>query len=113
MKWLLVSLLVAPLAFAQLPDQDEEGCKDSKLLTRMRGCKITSCTVKEFDSAEVTMKTADGLEKKTLEGQIEEINYACTPNISQLQIVRNAETALKAAGLVVMTSGKATPTSDT
>src|SRR5713226_4293254 len=108
MKWLLVSLLIAPLAFAQLPDQDEEGCKDSKLLTRMRGCKIASCNIKEFDSAEVMMKTADGFERKALEGQVEEINYFYSPNISQLQIVRNAETALKAAGLVIITSGTAT-----
>ena len=76
----------------------------------MRGCKITSCTAKEFDSAEVKMKTAEGFEAKALEGQVEEINFACPPNISQLQIVRNAETALKAVGFVVMTNVMASPT---
>src|SRR5436190_10079567 len=109
MRWLLLFLLTAPLAFAQLPDEDAEGCKDSKILTRMRGCKIVSCNIKEFDSGDVMMKVADGYEAKGLEGQLEEIQFACPTNISQLQIVRNAETALKTAGFSTITNGAPLP----
>jgi len=105
MKRHLLLLVVAPLAFAQLPDTDAEGCKDSKILNRIAGCKINSCAVKEFDSADVMMKTADGFEAKSLEGQVETIEYVCPANVSQLRIVRNVETALTAVGFAVITNG--------
>jgi OmpA-OmpF porin, OOP family len=105
MRCALLFLVVGPLAFGQLPDTDQDGCKDSKLLTRLAGCKINSCAVKDFDSADVSMKTADGFEGKTLEGQVEIVEYVCPASVSQLRVVRNAQAALKAVGFETVTDG--------
>lgn len=112
-SWLVVALavlLVAP-AYAQTPDEpDAEGCKDSKLLTRMSGCKIIECEVKEFDEAAIQTKAGSSSEDPSvmtkLEGMVEELRYICPAKLSLLQIQRNAETALKAAGFAPVYSGK-------
>lgn len=107
---LLLALFAAPvLGFAQdLPDPDEEGCKDSPLLTRMAGCRIMRCTNKEFDAMELQVGLAkDGTETmKGFEGATDNMVYVCPSRVSFLQIVRNAENALKAAGFTVVFSGK-------
>ncbi len=107
---LLLALLAAPvLGFAQdLPDPDEEGCKDSPLLTRMAGCRIMRCTNKEFDAMELHVgPVKDGAETlKGFEGATDNLVYVCPSRLSSLQIVRNAENALKAAGFAVVFSGK-------
>jgi len=101
-------LLLAPVwAFGQKLEPDEEGCKDSKLVSRMRGCRIWQCASQEFDSAEILMGVKDGeAVNKTLEGQVESITYECLGSISPLQIGRNLEGALKAAGYEIVFSGK-------
>lgn len=50
-----VSLFLLPSMGTAQEDvpQDAEGCKDSKLLTRMVGCVIADCDAKEFDSMEL------------------------------------------------------------
>lgn len=111
LSWLTLALtLVAAPAFAQSPDDpDAEGCKDSKLLTRMSGCTITECSTRDFDSAQVQIKAGE-LEApgvaSTLEGMVEEVTYICPARLSQLQLQRNAEAALKAGGFSVVYTGK-------
>jgi outer membrane protein OmpA-like peptidoglycan-associated protein len=101
-----VVTLGAPAARAQEPDA--EGCKDSSVLSRMPGCRIAECDVKDFDAAEVQVgpQNASGFPRKTLEGRKEIITYVCAENVSSLQLVRNAEGALRKAGYTVVFSGK-------
>ena len=108
---LMIALtLVAAPVFAQSPDNpDAEDCKDSKLLTRMSGCKILQCSMKDFDSASVQVKAGqvetEGV-TTALEGMVEELYYICPARVSLLQLQRNAEAALKTGGFTVVYSGK-------
>jgi outer membrane protein OmpA-like peptidoglycan-associated protein len=107
-------MLAAPVraALAQEPPEDKEGCTDSPLLSRMQGCKIMDCAPKEFDAIEVQVGKANPEgehPKKELEGKIESLFYVCPPRLSYLQIARNAEAALRAAGYAIVFSGKNTP----
>jgi outer membrane protein OmpA-like peptidoglycan-associated protein len=92
--------------FAQEPGVDAEDCKgkDSKLLVRLPGCGIWECSLKDFDSADLVINKAS--EMKTLEGMVEMQKLGCPTRVSPLQIVRNAEAALKAAGYAIDFSGK-------
>lgn len=111
--WMLVlMMLVAVPAAAQDPnDPDEEGCKDSKLLTRLPGCQLYECSSKEFDEVEVVTGAVNPDEgtalRKALEGAIEFLHYVCPAKYSHLQMVRNFESALKKAGFAIVVSGKA------
>lgn len=101
---LVVSFVViAAPVFAQEPGKDEEGCKPSALMSRMPGCGIYECSKKDFDSFEAVINKA--AETKTLEGEVESLNFICPANSSQLQLSRNAEAALKKSGYVVVFSG--------
>jgi OOP family OmpA-OmpF porin len=107
----LLGVTLAVPAWAQEPGQpDAEGCKDSKLLTRMPGCTITECTTKEFDAVSMQNKLIDTannqVPKQDLEGQLESLVYICPARLSILQIQRNFENALKAAGFTIVFSGK-------
>jgi len=88
-----------------LAQEDAEGCKDSTLLSRMKSCQISSCDKKDFDSADIRTGPADD-QIKSVEGEVETIIYACGDNVSFLQMVRNAENALKSAGFATVYSGK-------
>lgn len=106
-----IALLFSAPAFAQSPDDpDAEGCKDSKLLTRLSGCKIIECELKDFDEATIQTKPGSSAENPavmtTLEGMVEQVRYVCPSRLSLLQIQRNAEAALKAAGFAPVYSGK-------
>jgi len=105
------SVALLATAGAQEPgDPDAEGCKDLPVLSRMPGCTITECGAKEFDEAQVAVGALDEATAehpmKSLEGQIETVNYICPTKLSLLQIHRNAETALKGAGYEVVFAGK-------
>ena len=95
---------------ARAQGADAENCKDSALLTRMPGCVIRECSSKEFDGAALqtgAQKPDTGeIPTVALEGRVEKIHYECPASVSQLQLVRNAERALKAAGFTVVFSGK-------
>src|SRR3979411_726208 len=102
-------LMLLPLGLtAQGITEDAQGCKDSTLLNRMRGCFIQTCDVKEFDQA--TIRTGAHRENndqvKQLEGQTEILSCECSGKISPLQVVRNAEAAMKQAGYQSVFSGK-------
>jgi len=88
-------LLVSPVAL--VAQDDAEGCKDSPLLTRMPGCVIADCSKSEFDAAELQTSLTKDPRTTHVEGKIEKIHYTCTGK-SALQVRRNAEQALRAAG---------------
>jgi hypothetical protein len=44
----LLSLYAVPV-LAQTPGVDEEGCRESALMSRYPGCGIFECVKKEFD----------------------------------------------------------------
>lgn len=108
----LATLFLLPLiAAADEPEPDAEGCKDSKLLTRMVGCYIAACDPKEFDAMDLhigpLVEATGDWKTAHLEGKTESITYLCPQGkYSGLQIVRNAEGALKKAGFTPLWSGK-------
>ena len=109
-RFALRSVLIASLAlvavpvFAQEPGVDADECKPSPLLTRMTGCGIYDCSKKDFDSFDVVINKAG--EAKSLEGAIDHSKLACPASTSHLQLVRNAEAALKKAGYTIVFSGR-------
>jgi OOP family OmpA-OmpF porin len=94
----LLALLLAPCILAQ--DPDAEGCKDSPLITRMPDSSIHSCDRKEFDQVSFQVaKDKDGnVVEKTLEGELFSWDYGNREGMSQIQVFRNFETALRQAG---------------
>ncbi|MBZ5702608.1 MAG: OmpA family protein [Acidobacteriia bacterium] len=103
---LLLPMFIPLLLLSQEETQDAEGCHDSPVLTRMPGCTIFQCENKEFDAAELLVaETPEGLQRKKFEGQKESLTYSCPENLSSLQIVRNAENALKKSGFTIVYSG--------
>jgi OmpA-OmpF porin, OOP family len=100
----LLFALAAMPSFAQTPGEDENDCKPSPLMSRMPGCGVYQCTKKDFDSIELVINKAG--EMKTLEGAIDEVVLACPTSASPLQLLRNAEAALKKAGYTIVFSGK-------
>jgi OOP family OmpA-OmpF porin len=107
---LALALTVSP-ALADDDDEskgpDEAGCRDSVLLTRFKGCRLSECSAKEFDAAELTVRApSEDNATRTIEGEIEERRYVCPIKTSPLQIMRNAEAALKQGGYTIAWSGK-------
>ncbi len=102
------TLLVFSSALAAQSTEDVQGCKDSKLLTRLPGCFIASCESKDFDQAAIR----NGPHKEendsvlTLEGAVEIVTYECSGKTSPLQIVRNSAAALQRAGFQSIHNGK-------
>lgn len=112
-RFAAVTLCVAlapTLALAQDPaEPDAEGCKDTPILTRLPGCRIARCESKEFDAVDLqvgAIKEGGEAPMRTLEGATDMVTYVCPARLSSLQIVRNAENALKSAGFTVVFSGK-------
>jgi outer membrane protein OmpA-like peptidoglycan-associated protein len=112
-RFAAVALFVAlapTLALAQDPaEPDAEGCKDTPVLTRLPGCKILRCESKEFDAMDLqigAIRESGDAPMRTLEGVTDMVTYVCPARLSSLQIVRNAEGALKTAGFTVVFSGR-------
>ena len=84
-------------------EQDAEGCKDSPLITRMPGSTIHSCDNKEFEQAKLPLgKDADGNDKeKTVEGEYHYWDVGTREGVSEIQVFRNFEAALKKAGFTI------------
>jgi OmpA-OmpF porin, OOP family len=103
----LILVLVSLPAFLVAQDetpQDAEGCKDSPIITRMPGGTIHTCENKEFEQVKVPVaKDADGnVTEKTLEGEYHSWDYGTRAGVSEIQVFRNFETALKQAGFRIV-----------
>lgn len=108
MKKLFIVLLlpVALLVFAgglRAQEEDAEGCKDSSLITRFPGGAIHSCDNKEYEQAEMPVgKDKDGsVITKTFEGEYHYWDYGTRDGVSEIQVFRNFEAALKTAGFAI------------
>ena len=91
-------LLLTFNLFAQ--DTDADGCKDSAIITRMPGSTIHNCDNKEFDQAKMPIDK-DGNEKAA-EVKFHYWDYGTREGVSEIQVFRNFETALKQAGFTVV-----------
>lgn len=83
---------------AQEPEQDAEGCKDSPLITRFPGSSIQSCDNKEYEQADFPMPNDA---TKHLEGEYHSWGYGTREGVSEIQVFRNFQTALKTAGFTI------------
>ena len=93
-------VMIAPALIAQ---EDAEGCKDSPMISRMQGSKIASCDNKEFDQVTFDLAPdADGNAKqKVVEGEVHTWDYGTREGVSEIQVLRNIEGALKRAGFTI------------
>src|SRR5882762_1921002 len=83
--------------------KDAEGCKDSPLVTRFPGGIINSCENKEFDQADFPLgndKNGNALTKH-LEGEFHSWDIATHAGVSEIQVLRNFQNALKIGGFVI------------
>lgn len=94
----VILALGATAVRAQDQEQDAEGCKDSPLVTRFPGSTIHSCENKEYEQADFPM--ADGATKR-LEGEFHSMDYGTREGVSEIQVFRNFQTALKTAGFTI------------
>jgi len=103
---LVGSLITVPARLIAQEDapQDAEGCKDSPIITRMPGSTIHSCENKEFEQVKMPVgKNKDGeVTEKTLEGEFHSWDYGTREGVSEIQVFRNFETALKQAGMKIV-----------
>jgi len=85
-------------------DQDAEGCKDSAIITRMPGSTIHSCENKEYEQKAMPIsKDKDGnVTEKTVEGDYHSWDYGTREGVSEIQVFRNFETALKKVGFTIV-----------
>ena len=100
---LVGSALSLSAANLRAQDQDAEGCKDSPIITRMPGSIIHSCENKEYEQATMPVsKDQDGnVKQKTVEGDFHSWDYGTREGMSEIQVFRNFETALKKAGFTI------------
>lgn len=98
-------LFFAVGAHAQDEDkpQDAEGCKDSPLITRFPGGIIHSCENKEYEQADLPMgQDKDGnAVTKHVEGDYHYWDIGTREGVSEIQVFRNFQTALKNGGFTI------------
>lgn len=96
--------LIFPLALAQSPNNDMEGCKDYPLFNRMPNYYISDCGTVEFDARKFPVGPPLEEQKPKVvevEGALTYLRYNLTEGAkpaSGLQIMRNFENATKTAG---------------
>ena len=100
------SMIAVPARLIAQEDapQDAEGCKDSPIITRMPGSTIHSCENKEYEQVKIPVaKNKDGeVTEKTLAGEFHSWDYGTREGVSEIQVFRNFETALKQAGMKIV-----------
>jgi outer membrane protein OmpA-like peptidoglycan-associated protein len=99
MKKFLFSLLLMIAGIAPLiAQEDQEGCKDPSLFTRMPNFHIYRCDDKQFDKFEFRLSSE---KSQSIEGHFLYVNYYLNENAqspSGIQIVRNYTNAIKKIG---------------
>ncbi|HVO56997.1 MAG TPA: OmpA family protein [Dongiaceae bacterium] len=97
---MVLAILFVPTLRAQDdPPQDAEGCKDSPLVSRFPGSHINSCDNKEYEQADFPI-ASDG-STKHLEGEYHSWDIATRDGVSEIQVFRNFQTALKNGGFTI------------
>ena len=100
------SMIAVPARLIAQEDapQDAEGCKDSPIITRMPGSTIHNCENKEYEQVKMPVaKNKDGeVTEKTLAGEFHSWDYGTREGVSEIQVFRNFETALKQAGMKIV-----------
>jgi len=102
---LTLSLLLAMAWMPAHAEPDLEGCKDHPLFNRMPGYRLWRCDTAEFDAAKFYYGAGTaGAKTETVEGAIARLGYEKREGVvaSHLQIARNYQNAIKAAGGEVM-----------
>ncbi len=105
-RWWVV---LASVLLVSAPMQDKEGCQDHPLFNRMPHFDIYSCNTVDFDAvdfAKPNLKEWNGPgDYETIEGKVFSISYKVQEGVtppSALQIIRNFQNAVKAAGGTVL-----------
>lgn len=105
---ILLALLITPAGYAD----DVEGSSDHPMVSRYEGSSIVDYDFREFDSYEILLgkvkrdpenpsdKIAETSEN--LEGKVTKIAYYLPEDRSTLEVFRNYEDALKAAGFEIL-----------
>jgi OmpA-OmpF porin, OOP family len=104
---LLALSLLLPLTHLALRAQDAptdaEGCKDSPLVTRMQGSILSVCDNKEYDQLDIRVGLKDNdLVMKHVEGELHSFNYNTREGVSDIQVFRNLENALRTGGFHIV-----------
>ena len=86
--------------FVNAQNEDAEGCKYHPMFNRMPNYHITGCESKEFDAHKFTIEnsTDENAKKEIVEGKYYFYTYHLnegSPEVSDLQVFRNFENALK------------------
>ena len=100
--WILYSIIVSPAVYAT----DAPGAEDHPMVTRFAGSTIDGYEIKDYDSFRLPLgpvvRSADGERvaevQADLEGRITRILYRGPDGRSTLEILRNYQAALEAAG---------------
>jgi len=79
--------------------KDAAGCKDSSLISRFPGSVLISCGDKADDSFTFTF---DNSKNKAVEGEFHQLTYQFPSTASKAQVVRNLNTAIRAAGYTMV-----------
>ncbi len=105
MRKLPLMMLFAALPLCTLhlkAQEDAEGCKDSPLVTRMAGSVLSNCDNKEYEQFDITVSAKDDAPKKHVEGEYHALNYNTREGVSEIQVFRNLETALRNGGFHIV-----------
>lgn len=106
MKNALLAAVCLALAAGSLNawgQDDAEGCKDSPLVSRMPGSSIHSCDAKEYDQKDIIVgQNSDGDVNKHVEGPLQSWDYGTRDGVSDIQVFRNFENALKSGGFQIV-----------
>jgi OOP family OmpA-OmpF porin len=94
----LLSVLALGAGAARAQEQDADGCKDSPLVSRFPGGAIHSCDNKEYEQADFPISDSD---TKHLEGEYHYWDYGTREGVSEIQVFRNFQTALKNGGFTI------------
>ncbi|BDX38813.1 membrane protein [Tenuifilaceae bacterium CYCD] len=102
---MLCSAFCTTIAFAQ--NEDAEGCKDYPMFNRMNNYHISDCELKEFDAFAFTVAntTDEDAKKENVEGKYYHYTYVLNedaPEVSDLQVFRNFENALKSINATIV-----------
>ena len=99
---LIALLCMVPLSIAQ---NDRQGTRDFPGISRMPGYYIDGASQAEFDSFTFPVTQNGKHAEQTVEGALYKISYVIkenTPATSTLQVIRNYQNAVRAAGGQVM-----------